>query len=76
MYLTYICCKSKNYQLSPQSVLNSQSFLKFIWFVLVTQTTVLMPLAKLKKSNDVQFQTLNQRIADICETIVFSNKTR
>lgn len=32
-------------------------------------------IAKLKRSNDIQFQTLHQRIADICQIIVFSNQS-
>ena len=32
-------------------------------------------VAKLKESNDAQFQDMQQRIADICEIIVFSNQT-
>lgn len=34
-----------------------------------------LAVAKLKEYNDVQFQTLHQRISDICEIIVFSNQT-
>lgn len=38
-------------------------------------TDASLAVAKLKESNDVQFQTLQQRVADICEIIVFSNQT-
>ena len=39
------------------------------------RTDASLAVAKLKESNDFQFQTLQQRIADICEIIVFSNQT-
>lgn len=39
------------------------------------RTDASLAVAKLKDSNDVQFQTLNQRIADVCDIIVFSNQT-
>ena len=34
-----------------------------------------LAVAKLKESNDIQFQELQKRMSDICEIIAFSNQT-